>query len=445
MKVVQFPYRVPGAAKPRTARERGTTKAAVAAIDVGSTKVCCLIAEPVVSRHAAIADNPRPDLRVLGFGHQASRGVRAGVVVDIGEAERAIRLAVDAAERMAGFAIGEVFASVSGGRPRCRTYRGQTRITGSDIQAVDAQRALAAAAQQVSPGDRIVLHATPVQFHIDDAHGVRQPLGMFGETLAVDLNVVTVEPGALSNLGFAIGRCHLDVRGHVIAPYAGARSVLVDDETALGVTYLEMGGATTGIAAFHDGNLVFADVIPVGGQHVTNDIARGLSTSIAHAERLKTLYGSALPASDDDCDYVAVPLLGEKGFDNVHKVPRSLLAGIIRPRLEETLELVRDRLATSPVAKLAGGRIVIAGGASQLAGVREVASRILGGMVRLGTPRPLQAMPEEGRQAAFAVASGLLEHAFNPDEHIEVRHDARSGGPGGAYFARVGQWIRESF
>ncbi|MGH7186569.1 MAG: cell division protein FtsA, partial [Pseudomonadota bacterium] len=225
---MQFPNRTRGAARAKATRERSSTKSVVAAIDVGSTKVCCLIAEPVVSRYAAVLENARPELKILGFGHQASRGVRAGVIVDVGEAEKAIRLAVDAAERMAGFAIGEVVAGVSGGRPQCRTYRGQTRIMGCDIAAVDAQRALACAAQQVSPGNRIVLHATPVRFHVDDAQGVRQPLGMFGETLSADLNVVTMEPGALMNLGLAIGRCHLDVRGYVIAPYAGARSVLVD-------------------------------------------------------------------------------------------------------------------------------------------------------------------------------------------------------------------------
>ncbi len=445
MEVVQFPDRARRATRARATREIRSGSSTLAAIDVGSTKVCCLIAEPVVSRHAAITENARPELRILGFGHQAARGIRAGVIVDVAETEKAVRLAVDAAERMAGFGIGEVFASVSGGRPQCRTYRGHTPVTGSDVLPVDVQRALAAAAHQVSPDKRVVLHATPVQFHLDDAHGVRQPLGMFGQTLSAELNVVTVEPGALMNLAQAIGRCHLDVKGYVIAPYAGARSVLVDDEKALGVSYLEMGGATTGIAAFHDGNLVFADVIPVGGQHITNDIARGLSTSVAHAERLKTLHGSALAVTNDELDYVGFPLLGEKEFDHLNKVPRSMLTGIIRPRVEEILELVRDRLAASPAAKLAGGRIVIAGGSSQLSGVRELASRILGGMVRCGVPKHYEAMPEEGRHAALSVACGLLEHALNPDRHVAVAPEAPGAEHAGAYIARVGQWIRESF
>jgi cell division protein FtsA len=346
---------------------------------------------------------------------------------------------------MAGRTIGAVLASVSGGRPQSRMYHGQTRITGQDVMAVDTQRALAAAARQVSPGNRVVLHATPVQYHIDDAVGVKQPLGMFGEILAADLNVVTVEPGALRNLDLAIGRCHLDVVGHVLAPYAGARSVLVEDEMALGVTYIEMGGATTGIAAFHDGNLVFADVIAVGGQHVTNDIARGLSTSIAQAERLKTLHGSALPSAGDERDYVIVPLLGEKDFDNAQKVPQSMLTGIIRPRIEETFEMVRDRLEASTVRKRAGSRIVIAGGASQLSGISEAASRILSGMVRTGTPRALHAMPDEGLQATFSVACGLLEHALHPDRDVAVAPGTLPGDHGSAYIARVGRWLKESF
>jgi cell division protein FtsA len=444
MAVVKFPDRVSGSPGTRSAREARGSKSAITAIDVGSAKVCCLIAEPVLSKHSSLIENTRTEFKVLGFGHQASRGVRAGVVVNVSEAERAIRLAVDAAERMAGFTVAEVYTSVSGGRPQCQTYRGQTRILASDVTGVDAQRALAAAAKQVSPDNRIVLHATPVQFHVDDAHGVKQPLGMFGETLSADLNVVTVEPGALMNLGLAVGRCHLDVRGYVVAPYAGARSVLVDDERALGVTYLEMGGATTGIAAFQGGNLVFADVLPVGGQHITNDIASGLSTPIAHAERLKTLYGAAMPTISDESEYVAVALLGERGLDDVHKVPRSMLTGIIRPRIEEILELVRDRLAGSPVAKLAAGRIVVGGGASQLPGVREVAGRILGGLVRIGMPRSYPGMPEEGRQAAFSVACGLVEQALNPDQHVAMPASP-AGGQGTAYLARVGQWIRESF
>jgi cell division protein FtsA len=438
MSVVRFNPSRNGRHRPKSADD--TT--VIAALDVGTTKICCLVAELIKPRQA---DGGPAELKIRGFGHQASRGVRAGIIVDIEAADRAIRLAVDAAERMAGRTITEVIVSVAGGRPRCQIHTGETRIMANDVGPIDTQRAISAALQKLDAGQRIVLHTAPVQYHIDDAHGIKQPLGMFGQTLTVEVNAVTVESGAFNNLGLAVGRCHLDVADYVIAPYAGGRAVLVEDEMTLGATYVEMGGGTTGIAAFYEGKLIFADVVPLGGQHITNDIARGLSTSIAHAERLKTLYGSALPALNDERDYLAVPLLGEHGIDKIHHVPRSMLTGIIRPRVEEILELVRDRLAVSPFANLAGNRVVIGGGASQLTGMREVAGEILNRLVRSGAQGPNHAMPESARSPSFAVAAGLLDYALKPDRHIRLSGTEPNRPQGENYISRVGKWIKESF
>jgi cell division protein FtsA len=413
----------------------------IAALDVGTSKVSCLIAETAKPRSA---DGRPSELRIRGFAHQASRGVRAGAIVDIEEADRAIRLAVDAAERMAGRTIREVIVSVAGGRARCQTFVGETRIMANDVGPVDTQRAISAALQHLEHGGRIFLHAAPIRYHIDEARGVTQPLGMFGQALRVDVNAVTVEPGPLRNLGLAVGRCHLDITDYVIAPYAGARAVLVEDEMMLGATYVEMGGGTTGIAEFHEGKLVFAEIIPVGGQHITNDIALGLSTNLAHAERLKTLYGSALPAANDDGDYLAVPLLGERGVDKIQQVPRSMLTGIIRPRVEEILEIVRDRMSASAFGRSATHRVVIGGGASQLSGMREVAVQILNKSVRCGALRPNHAMPEATRGPSFAVAAGLLGYALKPDLHLSSSAIG-SGTQESNYITRIGKWIRESF
>ena len=413
----------------------------VAALDIGTTKIACLIAEVLRPKQGG----EPAELKIRGFGHQASRGVKAGVVVDLEAADRAIRLTVDAAERMAGKTIGEVVIAVAGGRPRCDMITGETRIMTNDVGTVDKQRAISSALQKLDPGQRAVLHTAAVQYHIDDARGVREPLGMFGQRLAVDVNAVTVEPGPLRNLALAVGRCHLDIKDFVIAPYAGARAVLVDDELALGSTYIEMGGGTTGIAAFHEGKLVFADVVPVGGQHITNDIARGLSTSIAHAERLKTLYGSALPVMNDEREHLAVPLLGERGVDKIHQVPRSALVAIIRPRVEEILEIVRDRIAASPNGPLAGHRVVIGGGASQLTGMREVTAHILNRPVRSGVQGANHAMPESARSPSFAVAAGLLDYALRPDRAMGLLGLEPHRAPGGNYISRVGKWIKESF
>jgi cell division protein FtsA len=439
MGVVQFNSAKSNGQRPAASDERPL----IAALDVGTTKICCLIAELAPPGHAG--ERP-PALRIRGFGHQASRGVRAGVIIDMEEAERAIRLCVDAAERMAGRTIDEVLLSVAGGRPRCETLLGETRIMADDVGPIDKQRAISSALQKLAPGgQRIVLHTAPVHYHIDEAHGVREPLGMFGRGLAVELNAVTVEPGPLSNLALAVGRCHLDISDYVIAPYAGARSVLVEDEFLLGSIYIEMGGGTTGIAGFHEGKLVFADVVPLGGQHITNDIARGLSTSLAHAERMKTLYGSTLSAMNDEREYLAVPLLGERGVDKIHQVPRSALVAIVRPRVEEIVEIVRDRIRASPFGHLVGGRVVIGGGASQLTGMREVAAQILDLPVRSGAQGPNHAMPESARSPSFAVAAGLLDYALKPDRHMGASGAEQNRPPGGNYLSRVGKWIKESF
>jgi cell division protein FtsA len=317
-------------------------------------------------------------------------------------------------------------------------------VTADDVRAV-----LGEAVRGIDPGKRIVLHATPIRYDLDEAKGIRDPEAMYGERLGVELNAVTVASGPARNLALAVERCHLSIAGLAVAAYAAGRASLVEDELSLGVTVVEMGGATTSIAVFQDGHLIHADVIAIGGHHITRDLASGLSTTIAHAERLKTLYGSALASVWDDREMIAIPLLGERsadiGAESGQKVPRSMLTGIIRPRLEETFEIVRDRLAACPVARSAGRRVVLSGGASQLTGVREMAGQILERNVRLGVPQGLAGLPDAARTPAFAVAIGLLNYALKPDLRlISVPRFDRMRGERN-YLLRVGRWLKESF
>ncbi|MBC8036844.1 MAG: cell division protein FtsA [Rhizobiales bacterium] len=411
----------------------------IAALDMGSSKISCLIAEVVSAE--------RNELRILGVGHQLSRGVRCGSVVNVDEAERAIRLAVDAAERMAQRTISKVYVNVSGGRPQSRLYAASQPTQTGQVSPRDMDKVLSSALAQVVKGHRSLLHLSPIQYHLDDARGIAAPLGMYGANLSIELAAVTVEPAHLHNLSLALERAHLTTAGFVISPYAAAKSVLAEDEMSLGVSLIDMGGATTSFAIFHDGHLVFSDVIPLGGQHITNDIARGLSTTIAHAERMKTLWGSALASQVDEREMIAVPLLGERGVDTVQKVPKSMLAGIIRPRLEEIFELVRDRLEACEAAHFEARRVVLTGGASQLTGAREVAAEWLDRQVRLGLPAPMPGMPDSTCSAGFAVSAGILKYALRPDTHYALprqkareTENARHG-----YMRQMGRWIAESF
>jgi cell division protein FtsA len=418
----------------------------VAALDIGSTKISCIIGE-VVTQNRRTADGKEASaLRILGFGCQASRGTRNGAIIDLDQAERAIRLAVDAAERMAKRTITSVYVNVAGGRPQSNAYVATVATATGQVTALDIETATRAALALGHQSGRRTLHTAPAQFDLDDARGITSPLGMFGKQLTAEVNVVSAEPAALRNLALVIERCHLSVADYVVAPYAASRAVLAEDEIKLGVTLIDMGGATTGIAAFHDEQLVFADVIPVGGMHITHDVARGLSTTIAHAERMKTLWGSAMATVTDDRETVAVPLLGERGVDTIYHAPKSMLTGIIRPRLEEILEMVRERLDQSTFTRLAGSRVVLTGGGSELTGVREIAGQWLNRQVRLGAPLPISGMPEAARSPAFATAVGLLNYALKPDVHhaAAITRQALQVREGG-YLRRVGRWIADSF
>jgi cell division protein FtsA len=215
---------------------------------------------------------------------------------------------------------------------------------------------------------------------------------------------------ALRSLGACIARCDLDIAELVSAPMAAGLATLVADERELGATVIDMGGGTTNVAVFSEGQLLHTSQLAVGGVHVTNDIARLLSTPVAHAERLKTLYGSAQPSPDDEREMLPVPLVGEDEHQ-IAKVPRSMVVNIIRPRLEETFEMVRERLDASGLNRAAGTRVVLTGGACQLAGAREMANAILGRQVRIGRPAALRGLPDSASGPAFATAAGLLAWA----------------------------------
>ena len=415
-------------ARPRQppVRPRGSL---VAALDVGTTKICCFIAR--------VEAEPR----VIGIGHQIARGMRGGAIVDLEAAGNSIRNAVHAAEVMAGETIERVVANLSGGYAGSRILRTEIDIGRREVGNAEMNRVLERGYTMRDGGDRQVIHSIPVGFSIDDSRGVRDPRGMVGEKLGVNMHVVTAATASMRNHAAVIGRSHLELEALVVSPYAAGLACLVEDEMDLGATVIDMGGGTTTIGVFFDGNLIFADTVPVGGSHVTNDIARGLSTPIAHAERLKALFGSAIASTLDEREMIAVPQMGDEDDSHVNHVPKSLLVSIIAPRVEETLEMVRDRLEASGVDKIAGRRVVLTGGACQLHGVRELAGHILDKQVRIGRPARIGGLAEATHGPAFSTAAGLLRFAMS--QRAESPRPVRPALNG--MLGRVGQWLRENF
>ncbi len=405
----------------------------IAAIDVGTSKVCCFIAR---------ADGD--DLRVTGIGHQISHGLRAGAVVDMASAEQSILAAVHAAEQMAGDTIRDAYVNFSVGNPQSQRIEVEVAINGHEIGANDLRRVLGQGRARCEPGDREIIHTIPLGYTIDGNRGIRNPQGMYGNRLGVAIHMVTADAGPMRNLTSCIARCHLDIQTCVVSPYAAGLACLVEDEMELGVTLIDMGGGTTSVAVFDDGDVVHSDVILIGGNHVTNDLAHGLSTPINHAERMKVLYGSAVAGAADERETIDVRRVGESDGAGTNPVPRAQLTDIIRPRIEETFELVRNRLEASGFGQSAGRRLVLTGGASQLQGVADLAGDILGKQVRLGRPLGFSGLAEATAGPGFSTCAGLLRYAVK--ERLEVPLEAIAAQEASSgRFGRVGQWLRENF
>jgi cell division protein FtsA len=405
----------------------------LAAVDIGTTKISCFIAK---------LEDGEP--RVVGIGHQVSKGVRNGVIVDIEAASRSILNCVHAAEEMAGATISEAVINISGGFSGSRLVKSELALNGREVSEVLMQRVLDQGHRIKDMPDRTVIHSIPVGFSIDGGRSLRDPRGLFGQKLTVNMNIVTAQFAAVRNLSNCVGRCHLETAAVVVSPYASGLSCLVEDESELGVTVIDMGGGTTTIGVFFDRNLVFCDSVPVGGAHVTNDIARGLSTPLVHAERMKTLYGNAISSPADERETITVPQVGEDDDSQPNHVPKSLLVGIISPRLEETFELVRERLERSGFDKLAGRRVVLTGGACQLPGTRELAGLILDKQIRIGKPQKVAGLAEATNGPAFTTCAGLLNFALS--ERAELPRPARAmAETSSGFIGRFGLWLKENF
>lgn len=420
------------------------TRNIIAAIDIGSSKICCFIAE--IKSHGT--------LEVIGIGHQASRGVKAGSIIDLKAAEAAIAHAVEDAEKMAksalqGHPIKSVYVNVPGTQTLSHSLSLNVRIAGHDVSERDIQNALSQSGKVAVPGKDELIHIIASTYTIDGQRGIREPLGMTGDELTVGIAPVTAMSSATRNIATVLHQNHLEIDGFCASPYASGLAALVEDEMDLGCTVIDMGGGTTSIGVFVEGKLVHTSAIPVGGNHVTSDIARGLTTSLVDAERIKTLYGSAHATGLDDNATIDVPPVGEEEHSQPNYVQKSLLIGIIQPRIEETFELVRAKLIDNGIDKLAGRRVVLTGGASQLPGLCDIGQLILDKQIRLGRPQRIKGLAESTSGPAFSGCAGLLHYAA---EHAHEMPRASQGygfGIGmpfsGGLLQKVTLWLKENW
>jgi cell division protein FtsA len=401
----------------RAAMQRGV----VAILDVGTSKIACLVLRFDGTEADRDSDGVGPmagqsNFRVIGAATTRSRGVRFGEIAVMNETERAIRTAVQAAQKMANVRVDHVIACFSGAEPRSYGLAGEWELQDSVVTEQDVAQVLASCDVPDFGDGREILHAQPVNFALDHRSGLGDPRGQIGNRLACDLHMLSVDASVVQNLLYCIKRCDLELAGIASSAYVSGVSSLVEDEQELGAACIDMGGGATGISIFMKKHMIYADSVRMGGDHVTSDISKGLQVPLVVAERIKTKHGGVHATGMDDREMIEMG--GDSGDweKDRRQISRTELIGIMRPRVEEILEEVRARLDVAGFDSLPSQQIVLTGGASQIPGLDGLASRILGQRVRMGRPLRVQGLPQAATGPAFSSAVGLCLFAAHPQD-----------------------------
>ena len=396
----------------RQMRKQALQRGVVAILDVGSSKIACLVlrfdGQGRLREDGEIGSLAgQSGFRVVGAATTRSRGVEFGEVTAMQETERAIRTALQAAQKMAGIRVDHVIACFSGADPRSYGLDALIEVEGEQVSEQDIARVLAACDVPEYGAGREVLHAQPVNFALDHRSGLADPRGQIGSALSVDMHMLTVDAAAVQNLVYCIKRCDLELAGIASSAYASGISALVEDEQELGAACIDLGGGATGLSIFMKKHMIYADSVRMGGDHITRDISSALNVPMSKAEWIKTMHGGVHATGMDDREMIEIG--GDTG-DWEHdrrKASRAELIGIMRPRVEEILEEVRVRLDAAGFDHMPSQQIVLTGGGSQIPGLDMLASRILGQQVRLGRPLRVHGLPQAATGTGFSYGKGM--------------------------------------
>jgi cell division protein FtsA len=364
-------------------------------LDIGTSKIACVVAESA----------PDGRLDVIGIGTHPSRGLRKGVVVNIESTVESIRLAVEEAELMAGVDIQCVFTGIAGSHIRSYNSHGVVASKSNEVTAEDVGRVIDAARAMNIPADQKILHILPQEYIIDNQDGIREPIGMSGVRLEVKVHIITGAVSSAQNIVKCCNRCDLDVADMVLEQVASSEAVLMQDEKDIGVALIDIGGGTTDMAIFLNGAIQHTSVIPIGGDHLTNDLVIGLRTSAREADQLKKKYGACMAALVSPEDQIEIPSVGGR---EPRPMPRQVMAQILEPRVEELFEMIKDELQRSGYQELVAAGLVLTGGSSLLEGMIELAEDIFDMPVRLGRPSGVGGLADVVSSPIYATGVGLI-------------------------------------
>ncbi|HID67822.1 MAG TPA: cell division protein FtsA [Roseibacterium sp.] len=403
----------------RAKRTEAMRRGVIAVLDIGTFKVACLVlrfdgAELEDESIGAMAG--QSSFRVIGASTTRSRGVKFGEIDTVQETERAIRTAVQTAQKMANARVDHVIVSLSGARPRSYGLTGEVDLQTGSVEDCDIGRVLSVCDMPDIGPSREVLHAQPVNFSLDNRSGLSDPRGHVGNRLSVDMHLLTVDSAAIETLLHCVKRCDLELAGVASAPYVGAMSSLVEDEQELGAACIDLGAGATSLSIFMKKHMIFADTVRMGGAHITGDISQGLQIPFDKAERIKTKFGGLMATGLDDREIIELEADTGDWHHDRRTVSRAELIGVMRPRVEEILEEARARLDAAGFDHLPSQRIVLTGGSSQIPGLDGLASRILGNQVRLGRPMRVAGLPQSAYGPAFSACVGLALFAASPQD-----------------------------
>ncbi|MCH9770532.1 MAG: cell division protein FtsA [Gammaproteobacteria bacterium] len=385
----------------------------IVALDIGTSKIASLVGEV----------NEMDEVEVIGFGSHPSRGLKRGVVVNIEATVQSIQRAVEEAELMAGCEIHTAYTGIAGSHIRSLNSHGIVAIRDREVNQYDVDRVIDAAKAVAIPADQKILHVLPQEFIVDSQEGVREPVGMSGVRLEAKVHIVTGAVSAAQNISKCVRRCGLNVGDIVLEQLASSHAVLTEDEKELGVCLVDIGGGTTDIAVFTDGAIRHTAVIPVAGDHVTNDIAVALRTPTQYADKIKIEHGSVLPQNFDSADTIQVESVAKRPPKEVQK---KALAQVVHARYEELFALVVAELRRSGFEDLIASGLVLTGGASRAAGLVELAEDMFRMPVRIGLPQNVSGLMDVRDNPAFSTGVGLLLHGHKMQTSVPVFHFDRS-------------------
>ena len=407
-------------------------------LDIGSGKVSCLIAKI----------NNAGSIEIIGAGHQESKGLSSGNITDLEELESSIRKCVESAEKMAAETARSVILSFSSGKPEARILKIDVELQGSVVTEKDLEKVYDSLRGQNTFVGKKILHVVPLQFSIDGSKGIKNPIDMYGEKLSLDVSIISVEENAVKNFYRVVNKADLEVSDIIFSPYACGLSVLDEEERDLGVALVDIGYDLTTVSIFINKAIVSTSIIPLGGALITKDIAKIFSLSIVDAEKIKIINGQLIEgAVEGGATIEAKQLGGDNELLDPIEVSRAHLTEIIKPRVQEILETVREEILKSGYNKLITNRVVFTGGASQMDGLLYLGSEVLDKKSRLGRPKLVSGLPDNMSGSAFSTVNGLLKYISTESNDLKPKIVSNNRDEVNIVvrFNKFKKWILENF